>query len=82
MKLMSMMPLSTAIPLSAIKPTPALMVNGMPRNHRANTPPVTASGTQTKIRAACRKLPKLMKMRMKMNPSAIGTMSASRALAC
>ena len=69
------------MPLSAMKPTPALMVNGMSRSHSAKTPPVTASGTQTKMSAACRKLPKLMKIRMKMSTSAIGTMMASRARA-
>ena len=47
MKLMSMMPLRTAMPLSAINPTAAEMVNGIPRKQRAKMPPVTASGTQS-----------------------------------
>ena len=49
-----MIPLSTAIPLRAMKPTAAEFVKGIARSHSANTPPVTASGTQTKIRTACR----------------------------
>ena len=34
MKLMSMMPLSTAMPLSAMKPTAAEMVKGIPRSQQ------------------------------------------------
>ena len=41
----------------------------------------TSTDGQTKISAACRKLPKLRKIRMKMNTSAIGTMMASRSRA-
>ena len=37
-------PFSTATPLRAMKPTAAVMLNGMPRTQRASTPPVTASG--------------------------------------
>ena len=47
-----MMPLSTAIPLSAMKPTAAEMVKGMPRKWSAKIPPETASGTQRKISVA------------------------------
>ena len=53
MKLISMIPLRTAIPLSAMNPTPALMVKGMSRSRSVNTPPVTASGTPT---SACKTL--------------------------
>src|SRR5690606_17092254 len=42
-------PLRTATPESAIKPTPAEIDSGMPRSHRDNTPPVSASGTPVKI---------------------------------
>ena len=38
------MPLSTATPLRAMNPIAAVMLKGMPRNHSASTPPVTASG--------------------------------------
>ena len=41
---MSTMPLSTATPNSAMKPTPADMENGMPRSHSAQTPPMAARG--------------------------------------
>ena len=58
MKLRSMMPLSTAMPETAMKPMPAEIVNGIPRSQRASTPPVAAKGTQVKTKAACRKLPK------------------------
>ena len=37
-------PLSTAIPKSAIKPTPADILNGKPRIHKSNTPPTAANG--------------------------------------
>lgn len=38
------MPFSTATPVSAMKPTAAVMLKGIPRSHSAATPPVTASG--------------------------------------
>ena len=59
MKLMSMIPFKTAMPLKAMKPTAALMVKGMCRRCRAIMPPVTASGTQRKMSAACLNEPKL-----------------------
>ena len=49
----STMPLSTATPNRAIKPTPAEMLKGMPRSHSASTPPIVASGMPVKISAAC-----------------------------
>ena len=39
------MPLSTATPNSAMKPTPAEMLNGSPRSHSAATPPMSDNGT-------------------------------------
>lgn len=42
------MPLSTATPNRAIKPTPAEMLNGSPRSHRARMPPMIDSGTVEK----------------------------------
>ena len=44
-RLMSTRPLSTATPKRTMKPTPAEMEKGMPRNSKANTPPTVASGT-------------------------------------
>ena len=41
---MSTMPLSTATPNRAMKPTPADMENGIPLSHNAHTPPMAASG--------------------------------------
>jgi hypothetical protein len=38
-------PLSTAMPHSAMKPTPAEIDSGIPRSMSAKTPPVSASGT-------------------------------------
>ena len=81
MKLMSMMPLSTAMPESAMKPTAALMVKGIPRAHSAKMPPVTASGTHTKISAACRTEPKLRNSSTKMKASASGTTIIRRSFA-
>ena len=52
MKLISMMPLRTAMPDTAMKPIPAEIVKGMPRSQSASTPPIAASGTQVKTSAA------------------------------
>ena len=41
----STMPLSTATPNNAMKPTPADMLKGMPRSSKAATPPIALSGT-------------------------------------
>ena len=37
-------PLSIAMPDNAMNPIAAVMENGIPRSHRASTPPVTANG--------------------------------------
>ena len=42
--------LSTATPNKAIKPTPAEILNGSPRNHNAKTPPDAATGTAAKTK--------------------------------
>ena len=47
-------PLSTATPNSAMNPTPAEMLNGMPRRARAKMPPEAAIGTARKISSASR----------------------------
>ena len=46
---MSTMPLSTAIPKSAIKPIPADTLKGIPLIHRSKTPPTVAKGIAVKI---------------------------------
>jgi len=46
--LMRTMPLSTATPNKAMKPTPAEMLKGMPRADKAKTPPIAESGTALK----------------------------------
>ena len=38
-------PFRTATPKSAMKPTAAEMLSGIPRTASANTPPITANGT-------------------------------------
>ncbi|MNI38719.1 hypothetical protein D3C81_1213670 [compost metagenome] len=48
-------PLSTATPNKAIKPIPALILKGMPRNINANTPPIALIGIAVKISVACLK---------------------------
>ena len=45
------------MPLSAMKPTAAEIVKGIPRTHSAKIPPVTASGTQRKMSENRRHLP-------------------------
>ena len=45
-------PLSTATPNKAMKPTPAEMLNGIPRKASAKMPPEAAIGTARKIKSA------------------------------
>ncbi len=71
-------PLSTATPESAIKPTPAEIEKGIPRNASAATPPVSARGTPLKTINASRMEPKAMKSSPKMTASVTGTTTASR----
>ena len=47
-----MIPLRTAIPKSAIKPTPAEILKGISPNHSKNAPPIAESGITVKIRGA------------------------------
>ena len=81
MKVTITSPLSTATPESAMKPTAAEIENGMPRSQRATTPPVSASGTQTKTIAACFASPKVAYSRPKISRKQIGTTTMSRARA-
>ena len=50
----STIPLSTATPNKAIKPTPADILKGIPRRYKANTPPIADKGIAVKISAAYR----------------------------
>ena len=50
-------PFSTATPESAMKPTAAGTENGMPRSHRASSPPDSASGTPLNTTSASRTEP-------------------------
>jgi hypothetical protein len=78
---MSTMPLSTATPKSAMKPTPALMLKGMPRSQSASTPPTAANGTALKISRALRVLLNARNSRKKISNRATGTATPSRAVA-
>ena len=42
------MPFRTATPKRAMKPTPAEILNGSPRNHNATMPPISDNGTVEK----------------------------------
>ena len=75
------MPLNTATPDSAMNPTPAEIDNGIPRSHRASTPPVSARGTPLKTISGVAAEPKTMNSRPKMISSTAGTTSCSRLLA-
>ena len=81
MKAIMTRPLSTATPDSAMKPTPAVIDNGMPRSASAATPPVRASGTPLNTITASLAEPKAMNNRPKMRTRVTGTTTASRWLA-
>ena len=79
MKVTSTTPLSTATPKSAMKPTPAEMLNGIPRTHKARMPPVTAKGIPVKTISACLSELKVVKSSRKISAKVIGTTIISRA---
>lgn len=81
MKAMMTSPLSTATPDSAIKPTPALMDNGIPRRSSAATPPVNASGTPENTSAASAADPMPMNSSRNTSSNATGTTIVSRLVA-
>ena len=74
-------PLSTAIPKSAIKPTPAEILKGKSRNHKNNTPPTAESGMAEYTIRASLTLLKAKYSKIKIKNKAIGTAMAKRALA-
>ena len=78
MNVTSTKPFSTATPDNAMKPTAAEMENGSPRNHRAATPPVSASGTAVKTSSAGRTAPKAACSNKKISAKQTGTTMASR----
>jgi hypothetical protein len=75
-------PFRTATPESAMNPTPAEMLNGIPRIQSAMIPPVTANGTPVKIKIACFKDPNVRNSSEKISARAMGTTIINRALAC
>ena len=74
-------PVSTATPHSVMKPTPAVIDNGMPRSHSAMTPPVSASGTPLNTSAASFADPKVSSSSAKIITSVTGTSSVRRSVA-
>ena len=64
-----------------MKPTPAEMLNGMPRMPSASTPPMAASGMPVKISSASFTERKARNSSMKIRSSDTGTATARRALA-
>jgi len=73
----STMPLSTATPNRAIKPTPAEMEKFIPLNHNANTPPIADIGTAEKIRKVCTTELNVKNSSTKISSNATGTAIAS-----
>ena len=71
-------PFSTATPLRAMKPTPALIDSGMSRSASAATPPVSASGTPLNTSVASPTEPRLRQSSTKISSRATGTTIASR----
>ena len=81
MKEIITMPLSTATPERAMKPTPAEMDSGMSRSHNAATPPVSANGTPEKTRSASLTVPNVMNSSVKISSSEMGTTTCRRLVA-
>ena len=81
MKAIITSPLSTATPLSAMKPTAAEIDSGIPRNHSASTPPVSAKGMPENTSSPSRALPNIANSKAKTSPSATGTTTRRRSLA-
>ncbi|CZH23989.1 Uncharacterised protein [Legionella pneumophila] len=71
-------PFNTATPDKAINPTPAEIDKGMPRNHKAKTPPVNAKGIPVNTKRASLTLPKLINSNRKMPNKVIGTTICKR----
>ena len=74
-------PLSTAMPMSAIKPTEAGTDRYSPDTASATTPPIRASGMLANTKMAWRRLPSVANSTPTISASATGTTSARRAAA-
>jgi hypothetical protein len=72
-------PFRTATPETAMKPTPALIENGMPRRNRAMTPPVIAKGMPVNTKAASPTEWKVMNNKTKISRKVSGTTTIRRA---
>ena len=77
----STIPLSTAIPKSAINPTPADTLKGIPLNQSSRTPPTVASGIDVKIIIASFSDLKAKCKKTNISKSATGTAINSRFVA-
>ena len=75
-------PFNTATPNNAINPTPAEILNGIPLNHNASTPPMAEKGIAEKINKQCFKLLKAKNNITKINNKAPGTAIFKRLIAC
>ena len=75
------MPLSTATPNRAMKPTPAEMEKGMPRMRRAAMPPIEARGMALKIIRDSVTLLNVANSSSRISRRAAGTATVSRAVA-
>ena len=74
-------PFKTATPKSAIKPTAAEILNGMPRNQSAKIPPIADNGIAVKIKLACFIEPKAKNNNININNNDTGTAMPNRSLA-
>ena len=74
-------PFNTATPNSAIKPTPAEILKGIPLNQSAKIPPTADKGIAVKINNAFFKDAKLRYNRKKISKSAAGTATSNLAFA-
>ena len=76
------MPFKTATPNNAIKPIPALILNGIPLNRRANTPPIADNGIAEKINKLYFTFPKAKYSINKISIKAMGNAMLKRFVAC
>ena len=77
----STIPFKTATPNNAIKPIPALILNGIPRNNNANTPPMALIGMAVKIKLACLMLLNVKNSKINISNKDTGTAIINRLLA-
>ena len=75
-------PFKTATPKSAMNPTPAEILNGMPLIHKAKTPPIAENGIAEKISKQCLILLNAKNNITKINNKATGTAICNLLTAC